>query len=32
MQDRFEEAIASGLSSTDWAGGLLQAAENASHR
>jgi 3-hydroxyisobutyrate dehydrogenase-like beta-hydroxyacid dehydrogenase len=32
MQDRFEEAIASGLANTDWAGGLLQAAENASHR
>jgi 3-hydroxyisobutyrate dehydrogenase-like beta-hydroxyacid dehydrogenase len=32
MQDRFEEAIASGLANADWAGGLLQAAENASHR
>jgi 3-hydroxyisobutyrate dehydrogenase-like beta-hydroxyacid dehydrogenase len=32
MLDRFEEAIASGLASTDWASGLLQAAENASHR
>lgn len=32
MQDRFEEAIASGLANTDWASGLLQAAENASHR
>ena len=32
MQDRFEEAIASGLGSTDWAAGLLQAAENASRR
>ena len=32
MLDRFEEAIASGLANTDWASGLLQAAENASHR
>ena len=32
MQDRFEEAIASGLGNADWAAGLLQAAENASHR
>jgi 3-hydroxyisobutyrate dehydrogenase-like beta-hydroxyacid dehydrogenase len=32
MLDRFEEAIASGLANSDWAGGLLQAAENASHR
>jgi 3-hydroxyisobutyrate dehydrogenase-like beta-hydroxyacid dehydrogenase len=32
MQDRFEEAIATGLGNNDWAGGLLQAAENASHR
>jgi 3-hydroxyisobutyrate dehydrogenase-like beta-hydroxyacid dehydrogenase len=32
MQDRFEEAIASGLANNDWAGGLLQATENASHR
>jgi 3-hydroxyisobutyrate dehydrogenase-like beta-hydroxyacid dehydrogenase len=32
MLDRFEEAVASGLANADWAGGLLQAAENASHR
>ena len=32
MLDRFEEAVASGLGNADWAGGLLQAAENASHR
>jgi 3-hydroxyisobutyrate dehydrogenase-like beta-hydroxyacid dehydrogenase len=32
MQDRFEEAIASGLANADWASGLLQAAENVSHR
>jgi 3-hydroxyisobutyrate dehydrogenase-like beta-hydroxyacid dehydrogenase len=32
MLDRFEEAIASGLANSDWAGGLLKAAENASHR
>ena len=32
MQDRFEEAITSGLANNDWAGGLLQAAENATRR
>lgn len=32
MLDRFEEAVRSGLANTDWASGLLQAAENASHR
>jgi 3-hydroxyisobutyrate dehydrogenase-like beta-hydroxyacid dehydrogenase len=32
MQDRFEEAIASGLAGADWASGLLQAAENAALR
>jgi 3-hydroxyisobutyrate dehydrogenase-like beta-hydroxyacid dehydrogenase len=32
MLDRFEEAIASGLANNDWAGGLLEAAENAARR
>lgn len=32
MQDRFDEAIASGLGNTDWAAGLLKAAENAARR
>jgi 3-hydroxyisobutyrate dehydrogenase-like beta-hydroxyacid dehydrogenase len=32
MLDRFEEAIASGLANNDWAGGLLQAAENVARR
>jgi 3-hydroxyisobutyrate dehydrogenase-like beta-hydroxyacid dehydrogenase len=32
MLDRFEEAMASGLGNSDWAAGLLQAAENASRR
>ena len=32
MQDRFDEAIASGLGNTDWAAGLLTAAEQAAHQ
>ncbi len=32
MQDRFAEAIASGLKDADWASGMLKAAELAAHR